>query len=403
PPLSTPTLTPTPTPTPEPSPTPANVVWTQTPGRKYLYDTPSWRDEKPSVNFIVADDFELRYNRAITGFRWWGSYIGWMEDDDSLIEDVPEPKILEFEIRLYEYKEDGFPQPDTLIKEYRTSKFRETPYSVIPCWYMKKWEHEFLYEIHLPEPWEIRPGGYYFIRIQAVYEGESGSTVTYPWGWLNVSTLWNAAAVSKDVEDGKWAPLHFPEIHPFKGRAMDMAFEILAEVPPTPTPTPTPTPFPGYVLKVSASSGGKVEVFPDLPAHDAGSTVTLTPLNNTGHHFVYWKGDVPETDLTRSPLILTMDGDKKIQGIFTINQYDLDVSNNHGTVVVNPDYVDYDYGTSVTLTAQFDPGFNFKQWAGDVPAGEEKKNPLDIIMDQNRVIRAEGTEPAPANTGFLAY
>ena len=53
-----------------------------------------------------------------------------------------------------------------------------------------------------------------------------------------------------------------------------------------------------------------------------------------------------------------------------------------------PDQQNYQYGTSVQLTATPDSAYHFVTWGGDVPVGHETDNPLTITMNQNRTITA---------------
>ena len=69
-------------------------------------------------------------------------------------------------------------------------------------------------------------------------------------------------------------------------------------------------------------------------------------------------------------------------------QYRLVVSASHGLIIADPDLQLYDRGAVVRLTTLPEGGFEFVEWFGDVPSGQESLNPLDVTMDRNRVIGA---------------
>ncbi len=48
----------------------------------------------------------------------------------------------------------------------------------------------------------------------------------------------------------------------------------------------------------------------------------------------------------------------------------------------------YTNGTPVTVTCVPDAGYHFSQWSGDCPAGSVTSNPLTVMMDQPRTVRA---------------
>jgi hypothetical protein len=65
----------------------------------------------------------------------------------------------------------------------------------------------------------------------------------------------------------------------------------------------------------------------------------------------------------------------------------------HGSVTKNPDLSTYTLGANVTLTPVPDAGYNFASWSGDVPVGHSTDNPLLVMMDRDRTITANFTEP----------
>ncbi|HNY27895.1 MAG TPA: Ig-like domain-containing protein [Candidatus Sumerlaeota bacterium] len=60
----------------------------------------------------------------------------------------------------------------------------------------------------------------------------------------------------------------------------------------------------------------------------------------------------------------------------------------HGSIQVSSEGTTFTHGTSVTLTAKPDEGYLFAGWQGDVPAGQEKVNPLTLVMDSDKTVKA---------------
>ncbi len=69
----------------------------------------------------------------------------------------------------------------------------------------------------------------------------------------------------------------------------------------------------------------------------------------------------------------------------TVTQYTLTLNATDGTVTPNPAGGTYDDGTSVTLTATPDSGYEFTGWSGDASG---TTNPLTITMDADKTVTA---------------
>jgi len=76
------------------------------------------------------------------------------------------------------------------------------------------------------------------------------------------------------------------------------------------------------------ATNGSVQRVPDQVSYDYGSTVSLSPIPDTGYHFSSWAGDVPPGHETDSPLELVMDDDKSLDASFARSK---------GTVVITAD------------------------------------------------------------------
>jgi uncharacterized repeat protein (TIGR02543 family) len=130
-----------------------------------------------------------------------------------------------------------------------------------------------------------------------------------------------------------------------------------------------------YALNVTVTGSGSVAKNPDQASYNHGTIVQLTATPVTGWHFVGWSGDASGT---ASPLAVTMDATKNIQGTFAINTYTLDVTTSgSGTVGKNPDQATYNHGTTVQLTATPATGWHFVGWTGDASGAV---NPLSVTM-----------------------
>lgn len=130
---------------------------------------------------------------------------------------------------------------------------------------------------------------------------------------------------------------------------------------------------------------GKVDRHPKQALYDHVTTVTLTATPDDGYRFVGWSGS---TSSTLTPLSITMDSTQTLTAHFALKEYALVIVADNGSVVKSPSQLLYEHGTTVTLTATPNEGYLFTKWVGDVPAGEEKANPLSLLMDGGRRLTA---------------
>jgi uncharacterized repeat protein (TIGR02543 family) len=138
-----------------------------------------------------------------------------------------------------------------------------------------------------------------------------------------------------------------------------------------------------HTLTLNAGANGTVSKNPDLPQYNHGASVTVTATPDPGYHFVGWTGD---TTATTNPMTFNLVANRVITSTFAINTYTVALSaGTGGTAAKNPNTATYDHGTSVTLTATPDVGFNFLNWAGDTST---TTNPLTFPVVKNRTINA---------------
>jgi len=136
-----------------------------------------------------------------------------------------------------------------------------------------------------------------------------------------------------------------------------------------------------YTLNVTAINGS-VTIVPNSPTYAAGTAVQLTATPNTGYTFTSWGGDA--TGIL-NPVTVTMNDNKNVVANFSIITYTLNVISVNGTVVKNPEQIEYNYGENVELTATANSGYTFDSWSGDATGST---NPITVLMDQNKTVTA---------------
>ncbi|MEM9259732.1 MAG: carbohydrate-binding domain-containing protein, partial [Bacteroidota bacterium] len=157
------------------------------------------------------------------------------------------------------------------------------------------------------------------------------------------------------------------------------------------------TPPTNYTLSLNAPNGS-ISLNPSGGVYPAGTVVTLTASADAGYSFDNWSGDLSGSN---NPIQITMDGNKNVTANFTTapNNYTLDVTALNGSVSLSPAGGTYASGTTVTLTAQPDAGFNFASWAGDLSGSS---NPTTIVMDGNKAVTANFTPDGGSGGGDIS-
>jgi uncharacterized repeat protein (TIGR02543 family) len=142
-----------------------------------------------------------------------------------------------------------------------------------------------------------------------------------------------------------------------------------------------------YTLTVNTVGNGTVVSDP-LPVggkYDYNTVVTLTATPDTGWHFTGWTG---ATEDVIDPLkaTVTMDVDKSVTATFEEDFILTPTAGAGGAIGANPDLLTYPPGTVVLLTAVPEDGYYFVYWYGiDVPTGHETDNPLEVIMNADKL------------------
>ncbi len=119
-----------------------------------------------------------------------------------------------------------------------------------------------------------------------------------------------------------------------------------------------------------------------------GNPVTLTAEADPGWHFVEWRGD-PIHGLTSLVVTAPFEAGDEVAAMFEIGEpqkYILVVqTNGDGTVIQEPDKVEYIAGESVALTAVPDDGWLFESWEGAITGTGPRHS---VLMDDHKVVTA---------------
>src|SRR5207249_6848572 len=83
---------------------------------------------------------------------------------------------------------------------------------------------------------------------------------------------------------------------------------------------------------------------------------------------------------------LTIDGPKNVTATFAVQTFPVDVTTTgSGSVVKNPDFPGYAFGSTVQLTAQPSTGWHFLSWSGDLTGNA---NPDSVVVDGAKSVNA---------------
>jgi hypothetical protein len=116
----------------------------------------------------------------------------------------------------------------------------------------------------------------------------------------------------------------------------------------------------GYVIEINAEKG-RVTKEPNLDTYSAGAKVILRPVPDDGFGFVGWEGDITGTD---ELVELTMDKDYSIKALFgKAYIIDREILEGKGRIVSDPDRERFLEGTTVSLEAVPEAGFEFVEWS----------------------------------------
>ena len=123
--------------------------------------------------------------------------------------------------------------------------------------------------------------------------------------------------------------------------------------------------------------------------YNAGTTVRLTATPNEGWVFAGWSGDVESEELV---IEVPIEKGTSVSALFKRDSFELNITiEGEGTVkeevIVQPGQ--YDYGTTMRLTAISEDGWRFLKWEGDI---DSNSNPIEIDIKLSNEIKAVFTE-----------
>ncbi len=140
-----------------------------------------------------------------------------------------------------------------------------------------------------------------------------------------------------------------------------------------------------HTLAIATGEGGTTNPSPGTHVYDVGEKVSISAIPENGYGFTSWSGNASGTD---NPIRITMDSDKSIKANF-VRQYSLTLTSGAGgTIDPPPGSYNYDEGTEFTITAKPNTHYRFSEWTGDVHPGKRTSNPITIIMDSDKSIKA---------------
>jgi VCBS repeat-containing protein len=156
-----------------------------------------------------------------------------------------------------------------------------------------------------------------------------------------------------------------------------------------------------YTLTADTDGNGTLTLSPAGGSYPSGTTVTLTPLADTGYEFSDWSGTnaLELTDLGNGSYTIVMNGDKTVYANFAaLPVYTLTTAvspEGAGSITLNPSGGSYYKGTVVQLTASANSGFSFSNWIGHLSGST---NPTTITMDSDKFVTAVFTTAQTCNT-----
>ena len=152
-------------------------------------------------------------------------------------------------------------------------------------------------------------------------------------------------------------------------------------------------------MDVSPSGGGIVEVEQDAPSSYPatftfanGASVRLEAVPTADYHFSSWSGDLSSST---NPTTIVMDCNKNITANFTQIMHTLTIHvNGSGSTTPTAGKYDYTEGTTVSIMATPDSGWQFDSWTGDI--AEPDLVTLILTMDSNKTVAANFSRVMPS-------
>jgi hypothetical protein len=155
-------------------------------------------------------------------------------------------------------------------------------------------------------------------------------------------------------------------------------------------------PFPeNCTLTIDSSPGGITNPVPGSYEYEDMSTIMVEASPYENHRFTEWSGDVLPGEESHNPLTFILDSHINLTANF-IRQYNLAISSSEGgTTNPSPGNHACDKDASISITAIPDSNFKFSHWEGINDSKREKFNPLTLIMDSDKSLKAHFIEFYP--------
>ncbi len=125
-----------------------------------------------------------------------------------------------------------------------------------------------------------------------------------------------------------------------------------------------------------------------------GINVNILAFPGMGYQFDHWEDGNSNNLGTDNPINVEITQDLTIRAIFIpIPTYTLTISiNGSGTTNPTPGIYVFNAGSVVSVSATPDEGWAFSGWSGDIGGANPFENPIQILMDGNKVITANFLE-----------
>ncbi len=206
-------------------------------------------------------------------------------------------------------------------------------------------------------------------------------------GWDNRNNVENVYIQPGDLEAGTYTVrIHARNVpQPVNGDGQDYALVMYNAQPSDPVP--------GYHLTINAEVGGTTDPIPGNYFHPEDAEVTVEAIPNAGYLFLEWTGDFPVGEQNQESITITMDSDKTVTAHFQEITYDLTLNAEAGgTTDPVPGVHTYSENAEVTVEAIPNVGYEFLEWTGDFPVGEQNQMSITITMDADKTLTAHFSE-----------
>ncbi len=143
-----------------------------------------------------------------------------------------------------------------------------------------------------------------------------------------------------------------------------------------------------FVLTVHSSTGGSVT---GGGIYSPGDTATIRASPDTGYEFLSWVGAEVGDSVAKTTSII-VDQNLSVTASFSLADYTLELIAGLGGSVIGAGI--YEYGKSVSISANPNPGYYLENWTGATLADSTALT-TTILIDQNHSLRANFSRVQP--------